>query len=644
VIIVYAAVAFVILQLAEILAPSLRLPDWTINFILVVLIVGFIIAIILSWIYDIHPEEGIVKTEPAHKVKDEDQHLSSNGWKIASYISFVVIVTLIVLNIIPRTSRSDIEEVLDKSIAVLPLEYLSANPDNEYLANGVLDAITGHLSLIKGLRVMPRTSVEQYREYKKTAKEIGEELDVSYLVEGSFQMVDNQVKLIIQLVHAEEGDHIFFKEYDRNYSDIFAVQSEVSQTIAKEIEVAITPEEKQRIEKRSTANLTAYDFYLKGNEEYENYWFYSKDPEALERSEDLYYKALEYDSTFAQAYCGLAAVYLDKHGWDTYFPESVLDSALNLANIALSFDDQLADAYLFRGQYYNMRNNIEKAINEYDKAIKINPNLSAAYRALGKLYSLDDFVRAIDNFHKAASVNRGPLFPYLLREISGVYAQAGFIEKAVSYTTEALKLDGDTAKYYYQLSNYEYYNGNYEKAIEIWKKSYAIDSTNRYVNFRLGMTYLFLGQFDKYLIYLNKFKNSIETSNIFYPMCMIRIGHAYWVNGYKEEGKYYLEKGLEFHNEMVEMDRHLFGDFVTFYNLASVHAFLGDRDKAFENLRQLNQWEIMPQRMVAYFKDDPMLDSIRDEPEFQQILRDVEAKYQAEHERVRKWLEENDML
>ncbi len=120
VITVYAAVAFVILQLVEILAPSLRLPDWTMNFILVILIVGFIIAIILSWIYDIHPEGGIVKTEPAHKAKIEEIPKSSSSWKIASYISFVVIVALIVLNIILRNDRQKEIAILDKSIAVIP--------------------------------------------------------------------------------------------------------------------------------------------------------------------------------------------------------------------------------------------------------------------------------------------------------------------------------------------------------------------------------------------------------------------------------------------------------------------------------------------------------------------------------------------
>ena len=129
-----------------------------------------------------------------------------------------------------------------------------------------------------------------------------------------------------------------------------------------------------------------------------------------------------------------------------------------------------------------------------------------------------------------------------------------------------------------------------------------------------------------------------------HPFGTFRIGHAYLVNGFIEEAEYYFNTGLEFHIEMLELDRQYGFGFFTFYNLATMYAFLGDKNKTYENLRLFNQKPRMPLFAVANIKDDPLFDSIRDEPEFQQIVRDVEAKYQAEHERVRQWLEENDML
>jgi len=142
VITVYAAAAFVILELINNITEPLRLPEWTPTLVIVLLAIGFPIVIIFSWIYDVHPEGGIVKTESAEKGKTEDNKNSSNSWKIASYISFVVIVGLIVFNIASRGDRSKVIADLEKSIAVLPLEYLSANPDNEYLTS-ILVFLTG---------------------------------------------------------------------------------------------------------------------------------------------------------------------------------------------------------------------------------------------------------------------------------------------------------------------------------------------------------------------------------------------------------------------------------------------------------------------------------------------------------------------
>ena len=211
VITVYAAAAFVILEVVSIIVEPLKLPEGTLPFVIVLLSIGFIISVILSWVYDVTPE-GIEKTKPSTQVKSEEPQPASKGWKIATFVSVLIIIVFVVFYLAGNNKKSFDISKLEKSIAVLPLDYLSEDPNNEYLANAVLDAITGHLSLIEGLRVMPRTSVEQYRENTKSAKEIGEELDVSFLIEGSFLMIEDQVKLTIQLVVAEEGDHVFFKE------------------------------------------------------------------------------------------------------------------------------------------------------------------------------------------------------------------------------------------------------------------------------------------------------------------------------------------------------------------------------------------------------------------------------------------------
>ena len=308
------------------------------NFILVLLIVGFIIAVILSWIYDIHPEGGIVKTEPAKKVIEESIPPSSKGWKIASYISFVVIVILIVLNVIPRISAGKELGFLDKSIAVLPFK--NDSPDNEkmYFINGTMEEILDNLCKIEDLRVVSRNSVEQYRDNPKPTPEIAVEMNVSYVLEGSGQREGNKIRLTVQLLDAKNDKHIWSESYYREIEDIFDIQNEIAQLVAAEINALITPEEKQLIEKIPTNSITAYDFYQRARQEHLSYQVGYQTRAVIPYVEDLYSKALEHDSTFAEAYVGLAHVYWDKHYWDTYFSEEFLDSVLILANIALSFN------------------------------------------------------------------------------------------------------------------------------------------------------------------------------------------------------------------------------------------------------------------------------------------------------------------
>ena len=268
---VYAATAFVILELVSIIEDPLKLPEWTMLMVIVLLSIGFLVSLILSWIYDFTPEgvQKIKSVKEIHKeVPEKKTHLKA--WKIATYISVAVIVGFIVFNIEGRSKQAEDPTILEKSIAVLPFKYMSDESEKQYLADGAMDDIILHLSKVEDLRVMSRTSVEQYRETDKTATIICQELDVAYLLEGSFQKHGDQVRLIVQLITPGKEGHIWANEYNRNWKDIFSVQSEVAQNIARELHAVITPEEKQLIEKKPTTSLTAYDFYQRGREEYLN--------------------------------------------------------------------------------------------------------------------------------------------------------------------------------------------------------------------------------------------------------------------------------------------------------------------------------------------------------------------------------------
>jgi len=373
----------------------------------------------------------------------------------------------------------------------------------------------------------------------------------------------------------------------------------------------------------------------------------------LVRAEDLYLKALQYDSTFAQVYTGLALIEFSKHSpWvrysgffsDTYFEEQFLDSILILTNIALSYDDQLAEAYTIKGTYYLAKGLTEQAVIEFDKAIIFNPNDWIAYYGKGNLYRSTDLIKTIDNYQKAAALNHGSELPDILVEIGWAYYCAGFIEKNEYYIKEALKLDDDSASYYYSLASTEYWLGSFEKAIDFGEKAYAQGSTrNPNLNI-LAESYVHLGQYEESLRYYKIWIEELESLDILAVNNMHRIAYVYWLNGFEEKANYYFNKQIDYCHRSIEMGRLYAKLSWVNYDLATVYAFKGKNDKALEYLRLFNQEQSMVFWWITLFELDPLFDNIRDEPEFQQIAREVEAKYHAEHERVKVWLEENDML
>jgi TolB-like protein len=262
---VYAAVSFVILQLVDIVEQPLRLPDWTTSLIIVLLCVGFIIAILLSWVYDITPA-GVKKTKPISAVKHIDQTTipTSSGWKIATYISGAIIIVLLTFNFISRRNLNADISKLEKSIAVLPFINESPVDSNKYFINGIMEEVLTNLQKIKDFRVLSRTSTEQYKgPDRPSVPEIAKKHNVNYVVEGSGQKYGNKFVLRVQLITGKNERHLWAKSYDREIkktTDIISMQSEIAQLIASELKTTITPEEKQRIEKTPTASLTAYDF------------------------------------------------------------------------------------------------------------------------------------------------------------------------------------------------------------------------------------------------------------------------------------------------------------------------------------------------------------------------------------------------
>lgn len=571
---------------------------------------------------------------------------SRNTKIIVGTLSFLALL-IFVYFLIQTLSKS--KDQPEKSIAVLPFRNDSPNDSTTYFINGIMEEVNNKLERIKDFRVLSRYSVEQYRNNtNKSTPEIAKELGVNYIVEGSGQKYGKIFRLRVQLIKAAKEGHLWGDSYEKEINetkDIFDTQSEIAQSIATALKVTMTPGENQQIEKTPTTSLTALDFYQRGRDEYAKYLFDNKNTTSLKKAEDHYHRALKFDSTFAQAYAGLARVFWDLHSSEEeYFSANYMDSVLILCNKALLLDDKSAEAYTILGDYFSFKGNIQKAIDQYNKALTINPNFPEAYLGKGFLYGQDDYINSIDNFRKAATLIHGLELPELLRTISTEYISAGFIDKARYYNIEALNLDGDSAKYYDFLGFEELLQGNFEKALKFLQGGYAMDSSSLDLANDLAYTYMFQNKFRLSLKYLQKNLDTLNFHRNFIIAQVHHIGWAFWKNGQKKKAEYYFNKQLEYSKNEILMKRPWGQKLYPYYDMAGVYAFNGDKEMAYKCLKQFNMRKTMPFWIQIYMKSDPLFNSIRGEAAFQQIAKEIENKYLAEHKRVEKWLKENNML
>jgi TolB-like protein/Tfp pilus assembly protein PilF len=574
----------------------------------------------------------------------------SKKWLIA-LLSLVLGIsgTFTILKIIEgRKQAKDINK-LEKSIAVLPFRNDSPNDSTTYFINGIMEKVLNNLQLVKELRVISRTSVEQYRNTTRSIPSIAKEQGVNFIVEGSGQKYGNTFSVSVQLIKAEDEKHLWGESYEQEIQstkDIFRIQRHIAEAIAEELKATITPDEVQQIEKIPTSNLNAYDLCLRGNEEL----IASDNTQTLEKAERLYKKALEYDPTYALAYTGLAGVSLSKHVDDSFFSENYLDSVLILADKALSYDNHLPDAYYYRGLYYQYYGNSQHAIMEINKAIECDPNPAVEYWTLGSgVYLSDsnyaDYIKALECFYKASKTSHGKDLAGYLPLIGDAYGYyAGFPDKAKENYEESLQLDGDTSAYYKRLAVLEKDSGNNEKAFELFSKAYAKDSSKFENILLMSSIYYLRGEYKESLKYTNKIVERLEMTGPFSMPSVQSIGYVYWQNGFKKEADHWFNKQKRICEESIKLGRMYSSNGRVYYDLAAVHAFQGEKQKTYENLKEFAKIHICPYGMLHTIKTDPFFSSIRNEPEFQKIVGELESKYQAEHERVKKWLEEQGKL
>jgi TolB-like protein/Tfp pilus assembly protein PilF len=394
----YIIAAGGIIQLASATFPAWELPNWALRLVILLVLVGFPIALILAWAFDITPQ-GIRTTSDTASLGTRRRRnvimLIATGVIISAAAGFFLL---------PRVAAHKV----DKSIAVLPFENLSDEKENAYFADGIQDDVLTNLSKISDLRVISRTSVMQYRGRPTNLREIGKALGVSNILEGSVRRSGNKVRVNVQLIDANTDEHLWASDYDRDLTDIFAIQSDLAGEIAKALQAKLSSSEKSQMSRKPTENGEAYLAFVQAHDLSCAF----EDSVKLKQSEQLYQRAIDLDPNFALA----LARYSQLESWMLRTHEGTSEhreKARSFAERALQLQPDLPEAHLALGfSYYYGDNNYDAALREFEIAQRGLPNESEVYLAIGAIQRRQGkWAESTANLEKAASLNPKDTWP-----------------------------------------------------------------------------------------------------------------------------------------------------------------------------------------------------------------------------------------
>ena len=502
-------------------------------------------------------------------------------YKIAALIAVVAIVAaaLFVIRLNRREitsasarnvapSASALTPLPEKSIAVLPLENLSHDPDNVYFAEGMQDEILARLSKIADLKVISRTSTQKYKSAPDNLREIAKQLGVGNVLEGSVQKSGDAVRVNVQLINALNDAHLWGDVYERKLTDIFAVESDIAKTIADTLQAKLTGAEKQLIAAQPTTDLTAYELYLKGR----SLWS-KRGGENLRQAIGFYEQAIARDPKYALAYSGLAEAYVLLPAYTTTAPQDAYPTAKAAALKALQLDEKLAEAHTALGLLLCIGDlDMAGSISEFQRAIALNPNYATAHHWYGN----------------------GPLLAL------------GRFEEAIAEGKRAIELDPLSPIINADLGQNLYAARRYDEAIAQLRKTLEIDPTFYYAHYNLGMALQRKGDVPAAIA---EYTKAQQLSDDLFVQVLLAAAKAQ--SGDKDAA-------IQMLAELEELSQHRY---VPEYPRTLLYLSLGNRDEAIRRLEQaIADHESLTITMI---KDDPKLDPLRGDPRFEALVQKV---------------------
>jgi len=452
-----------------------------------------------------------------------------------------------------------------ESLAVLPLANLSGDPEQEYFADGMTDELITNLSKIGSLKVISRTSVMQYKGAKKPLREIAQALGVDGVIEGSVFRAGNRVRITAQLIHAATDRHLWAESYERDLRDVLALQSEVAGAIANEIKIKLTPQEQARLASARPVNPEAHEAYLKGR-----YYWNLRTEEGVKKGIEYFQQAIEKDPGYALAYAGLADSYVLLGDWGLMAPKEAFPRAKAAALKALEMDETLADPHASLGAArvdYDW--DWVRAEKEFKRAIELNPGYATAHRCYAEyLSAMGRHNEAIAEAKRAQELD--PLSLSINAVEGWVFALARRYDEAIAQCRRTLELNAGFYPAHLYLGWAYEQEKLYAEAISEYQKGIALEQGN--------------------------------------PALAAYLAHGYAAAGKRTEA-------LKIISNLRELSKRRY---VPPYRIAEIYAVLGDTDQAFGWLEKAYDNR---SHQLVFLKVDPLVDSLRSDPRFQDLLR-----------------------
>ena len=569
--IAYGVVAWLLIQIATQVFPFFEIPNWVVRLVVLVIIIGFPVALIIAWAFELTPE-GLKRTETA-----DAEHSAGRSrkrtWIYVVIIAGAISIGLFFLGRYTSSKQNAGTELPGKSIAVLPFDNLSRNPDNAYFAEGVQDEILTRLAKVADLKVISRTSTQKYKSAPDNLRDIAKELGVSNILEGSVQKAADQVRVTVQLINATNDAHLWAETYDRKLTDIFTVESEIAKTIADTLRAKLTGSEERMMSKKPTANPEAYEFYLKGR------FFWNKRTGVdLRKAIDYFNQAVAKDPSYALAYAGLADAYVLLSGFGAASPKDSLPQAKAAAEKALELDSTLGEAHASLAQAllaYDF--DFAGANREFQHAIELNPNYATAHHWYGEsvLAPLSQFEDAIAQLKRALQLD--PLSMIINADVGTVLTNARRYDEAIEQLRKTLEMDPSFYYAHYNLGEALEMKGLTENAIAEYQRAIALNDD---------------------------------------PVPQALLGHLYAKIGKKNEARQILQQLHESSKQ----------HYVSPYLFAMIHIGLGEKDRAIDFLEKT--YEDRDGYSIAFIKVDPFLDPLHGDPRFEALVQKVFAAKQ----------------